>query len=155
MMQILQARSEPETAETRKLFQEYQEALGVDLEFQGFAAEVETLPGDYAPPRGRLLLAWEGDCAVGCIALRPLAEAICEMKRLYVRTYARSCGVGRLLVERAIAEARAAGYERMNLDTLPTMEGALRPYQRLGFRDIPAYCHNPIAGARYLALDLR
>jgi ribosomal protein S18 acetylase RimI-like enzyme len=155
MMQILQARSESETAETRRLFQEYQEALGVDLCFQGFAAEVEMLPGAYAPPRGRLLLAREGDCAVGCIALRPMAEAICEMKRLYVRPCARSCGVGRLLVERVIAEARAAGYERMNLDTLPTMESALRLYQRLGFRDIPAYCHNPIAGARYLALDLR
>ena len=92
MMQILPARSEPEMDEARRLFQEYREALGVDLEFQGFAAEVETLPGAYAPPRGRLLLAWEGDCAVGCVALRPLAEATCEMKRLYVRSHARSCG---------------------------------------------------------------
>jgi len=138
----------------RGLFVEYQKALGVDLSFQGFAAELESLPGEYAPPRGRLLLARDGDSAAGCVAMRALTNDTCEMKRLYVCPPFREGGVGRQLAERVIAEARAAGYRHMNLDTLPTMAGAQRLYERLGFTEIAPYRHNPIAGSRFLALQL-
>ncbi len=138
----------------RALFEEYQQALGIDLSFQDFATELETLPGEYAPPPGRLLLAREGGIIVGCVAMRPLTLETCEMKRLYVRPQSRAGGVGRQLAERVIAEARAIGYHRTHLDTLPTMAGAQRLYESLGFKDIPPYRHNPIAGTRFLGLDL-
>jgi GNAT superfamily N-acetyltransferase len=151
MIQIDEA---PGPDDVRELFREYQSALGVDLSFQGFDAEVAALPGEYAPPRGRLLVArCDGDVA-GCVALRPLRDDTCEMKRLYVRPQHRKAGVGRQLVERVIAEARAIGYRRMCLDTLPSMGRAQALYEELGFRDIPAYRHNPIAGTRFLGLDL-
>ena len=138
----------------RVLFREYQAALGVDLSFQGFAEEVESLPGAYAPPHGRLLLATSGGSIAGCVALRPVSDETSEMKRLYVRPAFRSSGLGRELVDRVIAEAREIGSTRIVLDTLPTMAGAQRLYERLGFRDIPPYRHNPIAGTRFLGLDL-
>jgi putative acetyltransferase len=138
----------------RTLFAEYQQSLGVDLSFQDFATELATLPGGYARPRGRLFIARNGDAVVGCIALRPIDADTCEMKRLYVRPAHRSSGAGRFLAERLIAEARAIGYRRMVLDTLPTMAGAQRLYERLGFVDIPPYRHNPIAGTRFLGLQL-
>ena len=154
MIDIVEALDPSAIAAVRTLMQEYQEELGIDLGFQGFAAEVETLPGEYAPPRGRLLLARDQDEAAGCVAMRPLMDGTCEMKRLYVRPRFRAEGVGRQLAERVIAEARSAGYRRMYLDTLPTMAGAQRMYERLGFRDIPAYRYNPVAGTRFLGLDL-
>jgi GNAT superfamily N-acetyltransferase len=136
-MEIAEAGDAAALAAVRGLFEEHQEALGVDLGFQGFAAEVAGLPGDYAPPRGRLLLARVEGEAAGCVGLRPLAEEVCEMKRLYVRPPFRALGLGRALAERLIAEARAIGYRRMLLDTLPTMAGAQRLYEALGFRDVP------------------
>lgn len=154
MIEIIEASDAASVATARALFEEYQQALGVDLCFQGFAAELEGLPGDYAPPRGRLLLARDDTVIVGCIAMRPLASEMCEMKRLYVKPQSRAGGVGRQLVERLIAEARAIGYRQMCLDTLPQMAGAQRLYENLGFKDIPAYRHNPIAGTRFLGLDL-
>ena len=138
----------------RTLFREYQHELGVDLSFQDFGAELAGLPGAYAPPRGRLLLASSAGSAAGCIALRPLDGGDCEMKRLYVRPEFRAARLGLLLAERLIAEARAIGYRRMCLDTLPSMGRAQRLYEALGFRDIPAYRPNPIRGTRYLARDL-
>ncbi|HEX5714680.1 MAG TPA: GNAT family N-acetyltransferase [Thermoanaerobaculia bacterium] len=154
MIEISDALDPADIEAARELFREYQEALGIDLGFQGFAAELAGLPGEYAPPRGRLLLAREDGVVVGCVAMRPLSGDTSEMKRLYVRPRSRASGVGRQLAERVIAEARAIGYRRMYLDTLPTMTGAQRLYESLGFEDIPGYRHNPIAGTRFLGLDL-
>jgi putative acetyltransferase len=151
---IAEVRSAADLAAVRVLVAEYQVSLGVDLEFQGFSAELAGLPGAYAPPRGALFLATIDGAAVGCVALRPIDDRQCEMKRLYVRPAGRGVGLGRALAERAITRARAAGYRRMLLDTLPTMGDAQALYGRLGFVDVPPYRDNPIAGSRFLALDL-
>jgi ribosomal protein S18 acetylase RimI-like enzyme len=141
-------------AEVRRLFEEYASSIGFSLCFQGFDRELAELPGAYAPPEGRLLIARvEGDLA-GCIALRPLGEGVCEMKRLYVRPGFLGRGIGRQLVETIIEEARTAGYDTMRLDTVPSMTAAIGLYQSLGFRDIEPYRENPIPGARYLELRL-
>lgn len=138
----------------RGLFREYAASLGVDLGFQEFDAELAGLPGKYAPPAGRLLLAWNAAQALGCVALRPLDAGGCEMKRLYVRPQARGEGLGRQLAERICREARAAGYARICLDTLPAMAAAQSLYRGLGFVAVEPYVFNPIPGARFLALDL-
>jgi len=140
---------------TRELFREYEAAIGVDLCFQSFEKELSELPGKYAPPKGRLyLLRIDGEVE-GCIALRASGDHDCEMKRLYVRPARRGTGVGRMLAERVIADARAIGYERMLLDTLDSMQAAQRLYESLGFVDAEPYTHNPLAGVRYMRLDLR
>jgi ribosomal protein S18 acetylase RimI-like enzyme len=138
----------------RTLFREYEAGIGVDLCFQGFEAELAELPGKYAPPTGRLLLATDGDAVLGCIALRRFTDADGEMKRLYVRPAARGLGAGRALVEAVIAAARAIGYRRLLLDTLPSMASAIALYESLGFRDVEPYRENPVPGARYLGLEL-
>ena len=131
------------------LFREYASSLGVDLSFQHFEEELAALPGDYAPPRGRLLLTCDG-----CVALRPLSSDVCEMKRLYVRPDARGTGVGRALVQRVIDEARSIGYRAMRLDTLPSMTAAAAMYRAFGFREIDAYRFNPVEGTKYFELEL-
>jgi putative acetyltransferase len=139
----------------RELFQEYAESLGFDLCFQGFDVELATLPGRYARPTGRLLLARAAGETVGCVALRGLEPGVCEMKRLYVRPNGRGTGAGTLLTDAIIAEARAAGYRRMRLDTIaPIMDRAVSLYRRRGFVEIAAYAENPIEGALYLELTL-
>jgi putative acetyltransferase len=140
--------------EVRRLFAEYAEWVAVDLSFQGFAEELAGLPGDYVAPRGTLLLCEVDGRAAGCIAVRPWTGTACEMKRLYVRPGFQGLGCGRRLAERAMAWARAAGYERMVLDTLPAMGTAQGLYERIGFRDIPPYRANPVPGARFMARDL-
>ncbi len=154
-VRIVEAHAPPWLASARTLFEEYAASIGIDLSFQGFDAELATLPGDYVPPRGRLLLALYEDAPVGCVALRPLEAGVCEMKRLYVRPGFRGLRVGRLLVERLIDEARRAGYASMRLDTLPSMNEARVLYESLGFRRIGAYCENPLPGAMFLELALR
>jgi len=148
------AQGEGDLAEARALFREYADSLGVDLEFQGFEAELAGLPGDYAPPRGRLLIARDGDRVLGCAALRPLGPDVCEAKRLYVRPEARGTGLGRRLTDALVLEARAIGYARLRLDTLPGMTQAIALYRSLGFRPITAYRYNPVEGTLFLEKDL-
>lgn len=138
----------------QSLFRAYASSLDVSLDFQDFDSELLGLPGHYAPPEGRLLLAWRAAEAVGCVALRPLEDGICEMKRLYVSPRARASGLGRQLAEHICEQARVAGYRRMRLDTLPSMSAARRVYESLGFRAIPPYCFNPVPDAVFLELAL-
>jgi len=152
---IVDAEGAEALALVRRLFLEYAASLQVDLAFQGFAEELDGLPGAYARPAGGLLLGFDGEEPAGCAAFRPLEPRVSEMKRLYVRPSARGAGWGRRLAERVVSEPRAAGYERMRLDTLPSMGAALGLYINMGFREIPAYRHNPVAGTRFLELDLR
>jgi GNAT superfamily N-acetyltransferase len=143
---------------TRAIFREYAAALGIDLCFQNFEAELAALPGDYAPPAGTLMLAFVGDELAGCGAFRPLADVdyanACEMKRLYVRPAFRRFGLGRLLAQALIDAATQAGHSAMLLDTLDDMESARGLYETLGFEEVPPYYYNPIPGAHYLKVDL-
>jgi putative acetyltransferase len=134
----------------RELFLEYQAAIGVELCFQGFAEELASLPGNYIA----LLLAYADGKPLGCVGLRPFGAADGEMKRLYVRPAGRGRGIGRMLAERVIDEARRAGYRRVVLDTLATMAPAQALYRSLGFREVAPYYPNPIPGTSYLALPL-
>lgn len=138
----------------RELFLEYAAWLNVDLCFQGFDEELASLPGAYARPDGRLLLAMQDEQAAGCIALRRFDADTGEVKRLWVRPAFRATGLGRGLAERVISEARAAGYKRLVLDTLGTMASAIALYRSLGFREIAPYYDNPLAGAVYMGLEL-
>jgi ribosomal protein S18 acetylase RimI-like enzyme len=154
MLRIKPVETDADVADARQLFEEYAAATGVDLCFQNFAQELATLPGLYAPPGGRLLLAWDDADLAGCVALRPTADGACEMKRLYVRPEFRARKAGRALVEAVIAAAREIGYARMRLDTLPTMTRARALYTSLGFREVAPYYENPVAGTVYMELDL-
>ena len=151
---IIAGHSAEHLGTVRELFGEYARSLEIDLCFQGFDDELAELPGRYAPPAGRLLLAVEGATPTGCVALRGIGDGTCEMKRLYVRPAFRRKGIGRLLAGRIIGDAREIGYQRMRLDTLSSMKGALALYQSLGFKRIEAYYHNPSAGAVFLELNL-
>ena len=152
---IRPARGDVDMDRVRALLREYSELIGVDLCFQNFEVEVSGLPGRYAPPAGELLIAMSGEEVAGCIALRPFQpqEGICEMKRLFVRPQFRG-GLGRRLAVAIIEQARAMEYKRMRLDTLPQQVEAHRLYESLGFCDIPPYSDFPIAGSRFLELDL-
>ena len=154
-MRIVQANSDEDIRDARTLFEEYAAGLGISLCFQNFDRELANLPGDYAPPSGRLLLAKEDAELVGCIALRKLGPEVCEMKRLFVRPAYRAHGLGRVLVESIIDEARKLGYTRMRLDTLPgRMDKAIALYRAIGFHEIPPYYENPVEGATFMELDL-
>ena len=154
-MRLTRAETEGQVEEARTLFKEYSDATGVDLCFQNFGHELATLPGDYAPPSGRLILAYDKEEPAGCVALRKVDDAVCEMKRLYVRPAFRGTGLGRTLAERIVEEGRAIGYARMRLDTLPTMRSAIELYRSLGFKEIEAYRYNPVEGTLYMELQLR
>jgi len=139
---------------TRELFVEYSQSLEVDLCFQGFAEELARLPGEYARPAGRLMLALDEQQAIGCGALRPIDDDVCEMKRLYVRPTFRGRGVGGALIDALINAAQEIGYQRMRLDTLPSMTRAIAVYRSLGFKNIAPYRINPVPGALFFELEL-
>jgi len=151
---VSQANSPALVATARELFLEYADAIGTDLEYQGFSAELAALPTPYVPPNGALLIAHAGLYVAGCVALRPLDSRTGEMKRLYVRPAYRSGGLGRRLVEAVIEVARQTGYSEVRLDTLPTMASAQALYHRLGFVEIPPYNTTHLPGTRFYALQL-
>jgi GNAT superfamily N-acetyltransferase len=153
-MDIVAASAPADVEAARRLFREYAAEIGVDLCFQGFGRELENLPGDYAPPGGRLLLAREGDEVIGCGALRPFRAGVGEMKRLYVLPAHRGSGAGRALAARLVADARAIGYRSMVLDTLPVMTAAIALYESLGFRRRDHYYDTPLAGTVFMELEL-
>ena len=153
-LKLLQVQTPKHVQQTRELFQEYQRSLGIDLCFQDFERELAGLPGEYAPPSGRLLLCFHDDILAGCVALRRMDETICEMKRLYVKPAFRGSHTGRALAQTVIDEARSIGYKKMRLDTLPSMIQAISLYRSLGFKEIKPYRLNPVPGALFMELDL-
>lgn len=154
MLTLVQVVNGPDLDEVRRLFSEYAAWIGINLSFQNFSQELAELPGLYVAPSGVLLLARIDGNAIGCVAAHQWSASVCEMKRLFVRESVRGCGHGRALVERTIAWARDAGYDRIILDTLPAMHAAQCLYARLGFREIPPYRHNPVPGAKFMELVL-
>jgi putative acetyltransferase len=154
-LSFVQAESQPQITQARELFLEYAKSLGFSLCFQNFDKELASLPGDYAPPEGRLLLVEYESKLAGCVALHKLADGICEMKRLYLRPQFRGKGLGRAIADRIIAESRLIGYQRMRLDTVgPVMKDAVAMYRKIGFSEIIPYRANPIEGALYMELLL-
>ncbi|NIP26265.1 MAG: GNAT family N-acetyltransferase [Phycisphaerae bacterium] len=139
---------------TKTLFEEYAGSLDFDLDFQNFDKESADFPGDYVPPKGCLFLAKNEDKIAGCVALRELSEGVCEMKRLYVKPQFRGLGIGKILAEAVIQEARKIGYTCMRLDTAPSMQAARALYISLGFKKISPYRYNPIEGAVFMELSL-
>ena len=155
MLRITQATTHSDLNQARELFKEYEANLGISLCFQNFAQELADLPGEYAPPRGRLLLAREFDQLVGCVALRPVDATTCEMKRLFLRSEYRNRGLGRVLVEALIEEARKIGYTHMRLDTITDRMGrAGELYKSMGFVEIEPYYHSPVDTTKFMELDL-
>jgi len=154
-MVIVTAQTPEDISAACQIFREYQSWLQIDLCFQNFEKELANLPGDYAPPGGRLLLAYEDAQLAGCVALRKIDKRVCEMKRLFVREEFRGRRLGRKLIEAIIQEAKQSGYDRMRLDTLPPkMNDAIALYGYYGFKEISSYNDNPVAGAIFMELDL-
>ena len=153
-VRIIEADSAAHLAAAARLFRDYAAAVGIDLEFQGFSDELAALPGDYAPPRGLILLAMADERALGCVALRPLDAEICEMKRMFVAPEGRGRQLGRRLAEAVIDKARQFGYRQMRLDTLKSMTAARKLYRSLGFVPIAPYCHNPLPDPEFYQLTL-
>jgi carbonic anhydrase len=153
-IRLVRADSTERWALARRLIEAYAASLHLDLTFQNFADEISNLAREYGPPDGALLLAERDGAMLGCVGLRKFSDGVCEMKRLYVVPEGRGSGAGRALALGIIAEGRRLGYARMLLDTLPFMSEAQALYVSLGFTPIPAYRHNPVAGAAFLELRL-
>ena len=154
-LEIVPARTTQLLAQARALFKEYGAWIGIDLSFQNFEEELANLPAGYRPPEGCLLLALARGEAAGCVAVRKLKTGVCEMKRLYVKPQFRGMRIGKALAEAAIEEAKRLGYERMRLDTLPSMTRAQELYLSLGFQEIAPYRFNPVEGTVYMELKLK
>ncbi|MFX0061206.1 MAG: GNAT family N-acetyltransferase [Candidatus Hermodarchaeota archaeon] len=154
MVRLVEVVTEEQLDQVRRLFKEYTESLGFDLDFQDYEKEFAELPGEYSQPDGQLIVAMQGERIVGCVALRKFSDKICEMKRLYVQPEFRGRGIGKQLAKAIITEARKIGYTSMQLDTVPWMKEAITLYKSLGFKEIPPYRYNPIEGALYLELIL-
>ena len=154
MIEIMSATSEEHFEAIRRLFLEYADSLGFDLEFQDFSHELAVLEEEYEPPQGCILLAKDSGNIVGCVALRPFKATICEMKRLYVKPKYRGKKIGKALVRKLISEACEIGYKFMRLDNHPWMKEAELLYKSVGFKEIEAYRFNPIEGAKFFELDL-
>jgi putative acetyltransferase len=154
IIRIVQAMSSKDLDQVRELFQEYAKSLGFELHFQNFDKEIAELPGDYAPPSGRLLLLIYESRIAGCVALRNMGKGVCEMKRLYVRSEFRGKGIGKTLARTIIKEAHRIVYRSMRLDTVPAMQEAISLYRSLGFKDIEPYRYNPTEGAIFMELKL-
>lgn len=153
-LELIDSPTHPNLAATRELLREYQHSLGIDLCFQDFENELAQLPGKYLPPDGRLYAAFVEEELAGSVALRRHDAVSAEMKRLYLRAEFHGLGLGKLMAQHIIEDARQAGYQRILLDTLPSMQAAQTLYEKLGFRETKAYVFNPVAGVRYLALNL-
>jgi len=154
-VRIVDGHGEEHLSDVRRLFEEYAASLDVDLAFQDFDHELRELPGDYAPPSGRLLVALDENAVAGCVALREYEPEVCEMKRLYVRPAFQGSGLGRRLAEAIVDAGRDAGYRVMRLDTLASMDAARSLYRSLGFEEIEAYRFNPVHGTTFFQLRLR
>jgi putative acetyltransferase len=154
-MRIVEANTQQDIEHARTLFQEYASGVGISLCFQNFDHELENLPGDYAPPDGRLLLAFDEGQIMGCIALRKLEPGVCEMKRLFVRPQYRGTGLGKILVQSIIDKAHQLGYTHMRLDTMPgRMDKAIALYHSIGFVEIDPYYKSPVEDAKFMQLEL-
>ena len=154
MLEFKQVTSKERIEQASELFKEYANYLNIDLEFQNFNEELESLPGDYSLPEGCLLLAFYKNKLAGCVALRKFDEGMCEMKRLYVRSGYRGKGIGKALAKQILNTARKLGYTHMRLDTLPFMKEAITLYLSLGFKEIVSYRYNPYEGAKFFELKL-
>jgi putative acetyltransferase len=154
VVSIREVATDDEQAAAAGLFREYADSLPFALDFQDFEEELSSFPSRYAAPAGCILLAYSAGLLAGCVALRPLSDRICEMKRLYVRPSARGRGAGRALAEAVLAKARDLGYERMRLDTVRSMAAANALYRSLGFEEIEAYCENPFPDACFFEIDV-
>jgi ribosomal protein S18 acetylase RimI-like enzyme len=154
ILEIYEIADNKQLQSIRELFIEYADSLGVDLAFQGFEEELNSLPGKYSAPDGCILIAEFKGYPAGSVALRKISHEICEMKRLYVRNDFRGMGIGKLLANRIITKARELGYSHMRLDTLPTMIAAQVMYKELGFYEIESYVYNPIEGTKFLEIEL-
>ena len=154
MWEIVQAEDRKDCETAKSLIVEYTASLGINLDFQHLYRELQEFPGHYAPPQGRVLLAKSENQVAGCVCLRPLANDVCEMKRLYVKSEYRGQAIGKQLALAAIREAKTIGYHCMRLDTLATMSAAMALYQMLGFTRIEPYYDNPVEGAMFFELKL-
>ncbi len=154
MYSIIHVKSEKQINTITDLFKEYVHSLGVDLWFQDFEKELGSLPGKYVPPDGCILLAMYGEKPAGCVALRKFETDICEMKRLYIKPEFRSSGLGRTLITEIIDESIDKGYKLMRLDTIDSLQQAIRLYKYYGFKEIEPYCYNPVPSTSYWELEL-
>lgn len=154
-LQISHIRNDEDVVTVREMFREYEDKMGLDLCFQGFEAELASLPGNYAEPNGRLLIATSDGQVAGCVALRKVDQETCEMKRLYVREEFRGQRIGMALIERLIKDSREIGYKRLRLDTFPPIMGkAVELYRSYGFREIDPYTTDPHPDLLFMELTL-